>query len=1335
MALPSGRHWAAVLVVVAVCAGACAVGGATAAPADEPQSVTLPTGETVRLHDTGGNPQYEPVEGTVTRLALDTHTYLLPAGSNASALRADYDRALFAVDTLRAASQRGAWPVVLETNRSVATLDRLGLQDVDRLASGTVRARLPLDATDTVAAAVQRGAIEAVRHDAPVTTAIARPAATGHPPATPPGSSTNRTDPVRVAIVDSGIDQTHPALQGQVIERVDLTDRQPNASAAVTNASALDGAGHGTMVAGVVAGNAEDYTGVAPEAALIDIRVFDETGSGRASTVAAGIEYAVREAEADIILTSLGYAGTDGQTISEAIAGAHAEGAVVVASAGNRGGRRSITAPGIAPEAITVGSSHRNGVATHSSRGPTPAGHLKPELLAPGGGQTVPMAGGGYATRAGTSFAAAHVAGVSARLLAAEPTLTPTAVEDRLVSTARPLPGADVYAQGGGVVNATRALDPHVVIDGAVADFGLVTDDTNQTRTITVRNVDTQPHTLTLALAVENVDHPNVTPTTIALNRSRLSLAPNETAPVSVQIDPSVGTTGAYSGAIRYRVNGSPRTAVTGYVRGGVITVDKRPLSPNGTTDGDAVLATSVPGDRDAVMTLENGTATFAGAGGEYLLVSTGVDRPTGTLVAAATRVQTDRSRRVVLDERETVPVGIDAAPLREVYGRLANLSVTASLTAEGSYIARSRLDAPTREVRVTPRMGLDVATTYQLATTTGTGRLDASDVFHLGHRQWTLYGRSIETVSPSELTTRTYRVRHTATDETPAARDQIDVSGVWNQRPLRWFSLGDRHTQSVHRYPSAPRATYTRALRSDAWATTDPGGTTLTHPFAATVTALDRVDGRVRGTVRPFTGSDDVYRPRHTSRVLAAGQRIEGPTGRVSVPIRNDTATLRVSGSNPDARLSTRTQTTWRLNASRLDRRPQFGGLRVPAANDTNAVTPGRTVVRVPTGRPDAVTDLRLWYRSDVDIPYRTLGATNTTPTASHTIEPPWVDATGWEEAPTGRTLPGWRGTITVPETARRGTVSLAAELHTSAGTIRTMTVDAVHVRPAPNTSTRLLAGQLTAGDGPAANDSVLAEPTAGGDRIVTRTNATGHYELEVPRNRTYTLTYVRGSLSRIDRVGSARPLVYPLQNVTVREANLRLDTDIPAGRLLRLSVSDERGISVPNASVTLTAMRQNASFSLDGTPDADGWVRANASADGIRLAGPVRITVTPPADRAYPDTTVTRNITLDSNATPRVERIVLPTRPPNATVMPNREAMLAGTPVRLDARESDVPAGAAEYRWDFTGNGTIDRVTSDPEVRYTPPVGTHHPRVVVVDRAGKRATASTRIRVVSPE
>jgi len=1335
MALSSGRHWAVVLLVVAVCASAVVVGGATATPADEAQSVTLPTGETVRLHGTGATTQYEPVDGSVTRLALDTHTYLLPAGANASTLRVDYDRALFAVDTLRAANQRGAWPVVLETNRSVTTLERLGLQAVDRLASGTVRARLPLDATDAVTTAVQRGAIKTVRLDPSVTTATARPAATGAEPATPPGASTNRTDPVRVAIVDSGIDQTHPALQDQVIKRVDLTDRQPNASAAVTNASALDGAGHGTMVAGVVAGNGEDYTGVAPEAALIDIRVFDDTGSGRASTVAAGIEYAVHEAEADVILTSLGYAGTDGQTISEAIAVAHEAGAVVVASAGNRGSRRSITAPGIAPEAITVGSSHRNTVANHSSRGPTPAGHLKPELLAPGGGQRVPIAGGGYATRAGTSFAAAHVAGVSARLLAVEPTLTPSAIEDRLVSTARPLPETDVYAQGGGIVNTTRALDPRVVIDGAVADFGLVTDDEPRTRTITVRNVDTQPRTLTLALAVENVDQPNVTHTPIALNRTRVSLAPNETAPVSVRIDPSVAGTGAYSGRIHYRVNGSPRTAVTGYVRGGVITVGKRPLSPNGTTDGDAVLATSVPGDRDTVMTLENGTATFAGAGGEYLLVSTGVDRPTGTVVAAATRVQTDRSRRVVLDERETVPVGIDATPLRAAYGRLANLSVTASLTAEGSYIARSRLDASTREIRVTPRMGLDVATTYQLATTTGTGRLDASDVFHLGHRQWTLYGRSVETVTPNDLATRTYRLRHTATDETPAARDQIDVSGVWNQRPLRWFSLGDRHTQSIHRYPSAPRATYTRALRSDAWATTDPGGTTLTHPFAATVTAFDRVDGRVRGTVQPFTGSTDGYRPRRTSQVLAAGQHIEGPTGRVSVPIRNDTVTLRVTGANPDARLSTRTQTTWQLNASRLDRRPGFEGFRVPAANDTNAVTPGRTVVQVPTNRPDAVTDLRLWYRSDVDLAYRTLGAANTTPTTSPTVKPPWSDATGWEQAPTGRTLSGWRGTITVPETARRGTVSLAAELNTSAGTIRTMTVDAVHVRPAPNTSTRLLAGRLTAGDGPAVNDSVLAEPAGEGEPIVARTDPTGQYELEVPRNCTYTLTYVRGSPYRIDRVGSARPLVYPLGNVTVRAANLRLDTDIPAGRLLQLYVGDERGVPVPNASVTLTATRQNASFSLDGTPSEDGWVRANASADGIRLAGPVRIAVTPPTDQAYPDTTVTRNITLETNATSRVERIVLPTRPPNATVTPNRERMLVGTPVRLDATESAVPAGAAEYRWDFTGNGTIDRVTSDPEVRYTPPAGTHHPRVVVVDRAGKTATASTRIRVVPPE
>ena len=209
---------------------------------------------------------------------------------------------------------------------------------------------------------------------------------------------------VRVAVIDSGIEPSDDLKSKRIRYFFDFTQGG-------VQTDAYDDYGHGTHVAGLVAGKGklsdDEYEGPAPEAKFIGVKVLDGTGSGYTSDVLAGLEYVINNNDTlavDVINLSLGHpifepAATDPLVL--AIERAVAEGIVVVASAGNMGmnpvtglvGYAGISSPGNAPSAITVGSvdlhytAHRadDTVGTYSSRGPTwYDAFAKPDLVAPG---------------------------------------------------------------------------------------------------------------------------------------------------------------------------------------------------------------------------------------------------------------------------------------------------------------------------------------------------------------------------------------------------------------------------------------------------------------------------------------------------------------------------------------------------------------------------------------------------------------------------------------------------------------------------------------------------------------------------------------------------------------------------------------------------------------------------------------------------------------------------------------------------------------------------------------------------------------------------------------
>ena len=294
---------------------------------------------------------------------------------------------------------------------------------------------------------------------------------------------------IGVAIIDSGILAERDLNSTSGTRIVYSQSFVPNVS------STSDQYGHGTHVAGIVAGNgaastgvpyARTFRGVAPSAHLINLRVLDANGAGTDSTVIAAINAAIQlktQYNIRVINLSLGrpvYESYSVDPLCQAVEKAWNAGIVVVVAAGNQGrnqtqgtdGYATITAPGNDPLAITVGAMKTMGtltrtddlIASYSSKGPTLIDHVvKPDIVAPGnmiisleasksailassGVNEIPFsyyqnpANKGYSPDyfrlSGTSMAAPMVSGAVALMLQKDATLTPETIKLRLMKTA-----------------------------------------------------------------------------------------------------------------------------------------------------------------------------------------------------------------------------------------------------------------------------------------------------------------------------------------------------------------------------------------------------------------------------------------------------------------------------------------------------------------------------------------------------------------------------------------------------------------------------------------------------------------------------------------------------------------------------------------------------------------------------------------------------------------------------------------------------------------------------------------------------------------------------------
>ncbi|MFI1789584.1 S8 family peptidase [Streptomyces olivaceoviridis] len=364
---------------------------------------------------------------------------------------------------------------------------------------------------------------------------------------------------VKVAVLDTGVDASHPDLAGRITEAVDLSN----------SSNTDDHFGHGTHVASIVGGSGAasggTRRGVAPRADLLIGKVLGDDGYGSESAVIDGMQWAARE-HAKVVNMSLGSgSATDGtDPLSQAVDSLTASsGALFVVAAGNEGetGPSSVGSPGAADAALTVGAVDRDdSLAPFSSRGPRLGdGAVKPDVTAPGVGIIAARASGTtlgdpvdahYVALSGTSMATPHVAGAAALLAQRHPDWDAQQLKDALISTAHTVPHTQVTEQGGGRIDVATAMGP-VRASGSVSLAPLTTGGSGgrqQSATVRYTNSGDRPVTLSLALGLATASGRALPDGVVGLGSDTVRLAPGATAEVPLSTDARNAVRGTYYG-------------------------------------------------------------------------------------------------------------------------------------------------------------------------------------------------------------------------------------------------------------------------------------------------------------------------------------------------------------------------------------------------------------------------------------------------------------------------------------------------------------------------------------------------------------------------------------------------------------------------------------------------------------------------------------------------------------------------------------------------------------------------------------------------------------------
>ncbi|WP_442602134.1 S8 family peptidase [Paenibacillus sp. KN14-4R] len=252
-----------------------------------------------------------------------------------------------------------------------------------------------------------------------------------------------RGSEVRIGVIDTGVDPTHPDLKPSIYRGVNLLfpGMLPN-----------DDNGHGTHIAGIIAGAStrKGILGVAPQASIHAVKAFDRLGSAYVSDIIAGINWCV-ENNMDIINMSFGMSSYS-KALENAVQHAYKAGKIIIASCGNEGKKASVDYPARFPQVVSVGAiTQLNRIAPFSNKG------KRIDIYAPGEKIYSCWLNGNYNELSGTSMATAHVSGVVALMLSTKPNLKPLQIKKTLKQYAVTLT-KEVKASAG-QINARRVIN------------------------------------------------------------------------------------------------------------------------------------------------------------------------------------------------------------------------------------------------------------------------------------------------------------------------------------------------------------------------------------------------------------------------------------------------------------------------------------------------------------------------------------------------------------------------------------------------------------------------------------------------------------------------------------------------------------------------------------------------------------------------------------------------------------------------------------------------------------------------------------------------------------
>lgn len=696
---------------------AAAAAPRTPALADGRTTVTLVTGDVVNVGTTDSGALTLGVEqagGEAVRTQqVGDHVYVLPDAALPYLAAGTLDRRLFDVTALLELRYDDetvdATPLILERTSARArstglpgtthTLDLPSI-DADAVTAGKSEAAdfwsavaAPEDGTSSngtgarsaaADAGTFRGGIEKIWLDGKAEATLDRSTAQiGAPEAWAAGlDGTGAT----VAVLDTGIDTTHPDVADSVTEARSFVPGEE---------AATDVQGHGTHVASTVLGSgaASDglYRGVAPGADLLVGKVLDQDGYGLDSWIIAGMEWGA--ANADIVSMSLGDSSLNDGTdpMAQALNALSAEtGALFVVAAGNSYAEGSLGSPGTADAALTVGAVDDGDVrADFSSYGPRVGDHaIKPDLTAPGVGilaaRSQQSGGEGwYVSMDGTSMATPHVAGAAAILKGAHPHLRGEQLKSALVSSAADI-DAPAYEVGTGRLDVPAALDGVDASGGGFLGFYGWPHDGDEPTSSTVTYTNTTDAAVTLALSTDVVGPDGAPSDLMTLSAADVVVPAGGTADVTVSADADdAPLPGRYSGAVvatdasgevavrtatalvkeeeRYGLDitaldrsGEPATGWVDFYRYGDQFVSTLPIDP---ATGKVRTQRLLPGVYSATAFLDVDGSQGAG--------STGV-----ALVGDAQVVVDDADQSLVLDARKAVELTLDTPRESEVAHR-----------------------------------------------------------------------------------------------------------------------------------------------------------------------------------------------------------------------------------------------------------------------------------------------------------------------------------------------------------------------------------------------------------------------------------------------------------------------------------------------------------------------------------------------------------------------------------------------------------------------------------------------------------------------------------------